>query len=251
MSGLVRLYPRAWRDRYEEEFLALLEARPPTSLDRLDIVRGALDARLHPQVRRSEDPAPTPADRGPDDWLVARRLGYGALVGAGAWLLAWWLAANGPMIYDGYGGYRDGSAGLPFVLVAVVLLAGGLIGQLIRLPAARLARAGAIFAIVFLIVWSFGPWLVHFGGLGLLGLVAFAVGARRSAGWSGAATAAVLGGCVGIFALVPLMMGLVDLGIAGDGSEQIAYLALGLLAVPIWLGIGGSLVAARRPSSAA
>jgi len=34
MSRLVRLYPRRWRDRYEEEFLALLKERPPTMSDR-------------------------------------------------------------------------------------------------------------------------------------------------------------------------------------------------------------------------
>jgi hypothetical protein len=47
MSALIRLYPRSWRDRYEPEFLGLLEARPPSTRDRLDIVRGALDARLN------------------------------------------------------------------------------------------------------------------------------------------------------------------------------------------------------------
>jgi hypothetical protein len=49
MSRLVRLYPGPWRDRYEEEFLALLEERPPTARDRLDTILGALDAHLHPQ----------------------------------------------------------------------------------------------------------------------------------------------------------------------------------------------------------
>src|SRR4029079_7068859 len=34
VSALIRLYPRAWRERYEDEFLALLEARPPTIGDR-------------------------------------------------------------------------------------------------------------------------------------------------------------------------------------------------------------------------
>lgn len=47
---LLRLYPREWRDRYGEEFTELLAARPPSLRDRLDIVRGALDARIHPQV---------------------------------------------------------------------------------------------------------------------------------------------------------------------------------------------------------
>jgi hypothetical protein len=49
MTRLVRLYPRAWRDRYEEEFLALLDERPPTLGDLVDTVRGALDAHMNPQ----------------------------------------------------------------------------------------------------------------------------------------------------------------------------------------------------------
>jgi hypothetical protein len=49
VSRLVRLYPAAWRERYEAEFVAMLDERPPTALDRLDIIRGAIDARLHPQ----------------------------------------------------------------------------------------------------------------------------------------------------------------------------------------------------------
>ncbi len=58
MSMLVRLYPRAWRDRYEAEFLALLEARPPTARDALDTVRGALDAHLHPNAVTGVEPQP-------------------------------------------------------------------------------------------------------------------------------------------------------------------------------------------------
>jgi hypothetical protein len=50
MSGLLKLYPAAWRERYEAEVRDLLIERPPGIADRLDLVRGALDARLHPQV---------------------------------------------------------------------------------------------------------------------------------------------------------------------------------------------------------
>ncbi|HLV79868.1 MAG TPA: hypothetical protein VKT32_06275 [Chthonomonadaceae bacterium] len=46
---LARLYPAGWRARYGEEFLALLEQQPITPGTVLDIVLGALDARLHPQ----------------------------------------------------------------------------------------------------------------------------------------------------------------------------------------------------------
>jgi hypothetical protein len=56
MTRLVRLYPRAWRDRYEEEFLALLAERPPTLGDLVDTVRGALDAHLNPQAETESSP---------------------------------------------------------------------------------------------------------------------------------------------------------------------------------------------------
>jgi hypothetical protein len=47
---LVRLYPRAWRERYGEEFLALLEEKPASVRDLLNVALGALDAWLKPQV---------------------------------------------------------------------------------------------------------------------------------------------------------------------------------------------------------
>jgi hypothetical protein len=57
MRALVRLYPRRWRDRYESEILDLLDQRPLSIAGGLDLVRGALDAHLHPQVPGR---APTP-----------------------------------------------------------------------------------------------------------------------------------------------------------------------------------------------
>jgi hypothetical protein len=45
---LLRLYPRAWRDRYEDEFAALLEQCPFSWGDLLDIIVGAIDAHMHP-----------------------------------------------------------------------------------------------------------------------------------------------------------------------------------------------------------
>jgi len=43
---LTRLYPRAWRIRYEDEFTALLEQCLNSPLDVLDILLGAIDAHL-------------------------------------------------------------------------------------------------------------------------------------------------------------------------------------------------------------
>ena len=49
-GSLLRLYPRAWRSRYEAEVRYVLEARPLRKRDRVDLVRGALDAHIHPPV---------------------------------------------------------------------------------------------------------------------------------------------------------------------------------------------------------
>ena len=53
-NTLLRLYPRAWRDRYEEEFTALLEQDHPSVMDVLDTALGALDAHLRPQVTAAQ-----------------------------------------------------------------------------------------------------------------------------------------------------------------------------------------------------
>jgi hypothetical protein len=44
---LLRLYPQTWRARYEEEFLALLEACPFSLWTIWDVCLGAIDAHLH------------------------------------------------------------------------------------------------------------------------------------------------------------------------------------------------------------
>src|SRR6188474_75568 len=49
--AILRLYPAAWRDRYRDELEDLLEQRPIRAGDLADLVRGALDARMYPQVR--------------------------------------------------------------------------------------------------------------------------------------------------------------------------------------------------------
>jgi hypothetical protein len=59
---LLRLYPRAWRERYEAEMLALLEEHDVTLATRLDLLRGAFDA-WHEQRRSVMAPLPTVARR--------------------------------------------------------------------------------------------------------------------------------------------------------------------------------------------
>jgi hypothetical protein len=52
MRRLLWLYPREWRRRYGREMEAVLIQARPRPGDALDLLVGALDARLHPQWRR-------------------------------------------------------------------------------------------------------------------------------------------------------------------------------------------------------
>ena len=182
MSRLVALYPRRWRDRYGDEFLALMADRPPALRDRLDIVRGALDARLDPQLH------------GPE--LVPDRAGFATLAGFGVLLAALTIAANGPLHFDEYGSYRDGgAAALPHAL-ATCLLAFGLFRLLSRLPAnAQLARAAGWIAIVAGPLWSVMPWMPLAALPFFLGTIGLAIGAARAgviSRWLAAAITGVL-----------------------------------------------------------
>jgi hypothetical protein len=85
MTALLNLYPRAWRTRYGEEMDALLEDRHPGPWERVDLIRGAVDAWLHPAA-----PSRVPA--------------RAALIGGGLWTV---VAAAGitqptPADWPGY-----------------------------------------------------------------------------------------------------------------------------------------------------
>jgi hypothetical protein len=251
MSSLVRLYPAAWRNRYEEEFLALLEARPPTVGDRFDIVRGAVDARLHPQVREADQPR-EPFDERAANLAVARRLGFAALAGAASWVATWMVAATAPLAYDGYGSYREQSLAAPLLLLSVVLLIAGLVGHMIRLPPGRpIARIGAVTAMGFSLLWSVGPWNVIVGAIAVVGLVTFALGATRTGDLSRTAAIAVVGGCgaVVLFSILTIALLVSPSGIRDASSDPYQILVIAALtAAPIWLGVGGSLVAGTEPA---
>jgi len=50
MRWLLRLYPAAWRERYGEEFGAVLDSQHASVGLVLDVISGAIDAHLYPQV---------------------------------------------------------------------------------------------------------------------------------------------------------------------------------------------------------
>ena len=53
MIWLLRLYPARWRDRYGEEFRAVLANQRASLGLFFDVLGGAIDAHLHPQILRS------------------------------------------------------------------------------------------------------------------------------------------------------------------------------------------------------
>ena len=58
-SGLLQLYPRAWRERYGGEFLDTVGGDRLTAQQVIDITMGAIDAWLSADVRRSTTPLST------------------------------------------------------------------------------------------------------------------------------------------------------------------------------------------------
>ncbi|MCI0581706.1 MAG: hypothetical protein L0227_02235 [Chloroflexi bacterium] len=243
MSRLIDLYPRAWRARYGEELADLTAARPLGLGGVIDLVRGAIDAHRHPEL---VDPTVVAAAvREPvsrqryEDLRVARRLGLGAFVGAILLAIGTAVALNGPIVFDGDGAYRDGMAAVPFMLAAMALLSGGLLGQLIRIgPGHHVARAGAILAIVCGPLWAFGPWLVALFALALAGLVAFAVGAWRGRTLPGTAMLAIV--TPGVVSVAAIAVGIQSQGNRLEGLNLFAVAILAL--IPIWLAIGATLL---------
>jgi hypothetical protein len=189
VSRLITLYPATWRHRYEDEFLDLLEIRPPSIRDRVDIVLGALDAHRG-GARRS--------DRIVDPYWRAVLAGFACFLGAIA------VGANGPVHRDAFGEYRDGAAALPILGLAMLLLAVGLAHVVTALPSTAVAaRRGGWTAVIAGPLWALMPWMAVTGIVFLVGLVLLAVGARRCGlwpWWSEVAFAVLVAVPTGLFA---------------------------------------------------
>ena len=110
-ARLLALYPRAWRKRYGAELAAFLADDPPTFRDRLDLLRGAVDAHLHPLTPSRVPP-------------------LAALTGGGLWLLAGLVVAAEPTPPDWPGYTLDV---LPIALVGTVVLLVAVVGTWLRL----------------------------------------------------------------------------------------------------------------------
>jgi hypothetical protein len=132
-ATLIALYPVEWRARYGEELGWLLEASGLGLLGRLDLLRGAVDAHLHPR-----SPSPLP---------VVATLTGGALAVAHATVIG---AQPVPPDWPGY--IEDA---LPLAMLAVVAFLPAIIGLWLKLGDGDgiLGRLGIVIAIAGHLAW--------------------------------------------------------------------------------------------------
>jgi hypothetical protein len=231
MNQLLALYPRAWRRRYEEEFRELLAARPPTLRDRLDIVLGAVDARLHPQLAPERVVrVPTAADR----WLALACVVAGVLFEVWGGFIAVATPRWGSMAIVDEGlmatAYSAGLAGL-------ILAIGALLGLAYR-HADELGAAGSFGAILV----AFG-FLVAIAGASIVSLLVLTGGTLLLAPRLARVVPPLV---VMIFTGATILLALAMFGFAGSGGQTTFWLLWVAGYGPAWVILGMSLRHGRR-----
>ena len=228
---LLRLYPQTWRARYGAEFVDLLHARPPSPRDRFDIVRGAVDARLNPQL--TSDPVlrvPTAADR----LLALAGVLAGALFTVWASLIVIATPPWGSMALadDALMGTAYGAGMLGMILAVCVLF--GLVARYVD----ELGSLGAIAAVVVAAGFFFA-----IGGASMVGLLLLTGGSVALA----PALARIVHPLVASFlALTTVLLALAMLGLVGSGGQGTFWLLFGGGFGPAWMILGISLRRGRR-----
>jgi hypothetical protein len=181
MSAILRLYPRAWRERYGDELVALLEEHPASPLDHIDLIRGAFDARLQPQVPGTDVALEQEIP------VNQRQLGVAAAIGGIAWIVA---VVSFNVLPATPEGYVDMSLAIPGLAVGIAMI-GIALGELgTRRGSATSARTGHIMAVISVVLAGslFMPWpfmVIGFLGFPVLAVVAVLRGAMNRAipGW--------------------------------------------------------------------
>jgi hypothetical protein len=230
-TWLLRLYPERWRARYGEEFTELLLVRPPSPRDRFDILRGAVDARLNPQL--IEEPVvrvPTAGDR----VLALAGVLAGALFTVWATIIV--LASprwgSGDVVDEGIAAIAYGAGLLGMLLAVCVLL--GLAARYVD----ELGPVGALGAIVAAIAFFFAISGASLVGLVMLtgGIVALAPSLSRIVHPLVAAG----------LAIATALLALAMLGFVGSGGQTTFWLIWGGGFGPAWVILGVSLRRGRR-----
>jgi hypothetical protein len=219
-SLLIRCYPAAWRERYADEFEAILEERPLGPFDVADIILGALDARLRMRDRR----AGLTERKG---FNMSLRIGgiaaiLGAVILAIAWFLGYGLVAVEDQLL-----WLLLVIGLGLLLVAITGLTAfqARVHPGLSWAAFGLLTIGTIIAVAGFLGAALGRdgfW--NFGALGflmaLVGTMLFAITTYRTAALSRGAAVLLgvgaalpfIGGFLGQIVLMPVAMAIFLIG---------------------------------------
>ena len=223
MNRLLRLYPRAWRDRYLDEVSDLLADRPPSLRDRLDLIAGAADAWIHPQVVASPQG---------DQESIVRPIAASALALLGGVL---WAVGGVVQATSSYGvdGYKE-STGVMIVVAAAFVTA---LGGMARAWSAdgspgfrRSAKAMLAFALLMI-----GPWpILAIGFYGhVFATVAFGLLLAQSRQLAG---------------MLLAIGALVATSFNTESTMALAAIPFGLAWIAV--GVAGAFKGSRRPASA-
>lgn len=243
---LLAMYPARWRQRYGEEFRAVLESRPLGPFDFADVLIGAFDARL----TRFRFAGSAGIDGGP--LMMLRIGGFGAIAGGTLWFLGLAVASQP-------GG--DDTAWLALIALGTVGLLLAFIGlsafqartdPILTWAAFAIPGLGTIVSVIGvsvmvlgpgedpLVLGSFSAWSVWVLGLlgTLIGSIIFAVATIRAGVFSrrAAIALAVSSAFVLLFAFAgmgPNAQGLLMelLYAVVLGSFAASWIALGVMAL--------------------
>jgi hypothetical protein len=270
VSRLIALYPARWRERYGDELLDALAARPMTIQGRLDLVRGALDAHRHPELLPG-DLVPAPVGGFTDGSGVATRRDGVQLSAVMTATAAFWTAAVLVMVESRL--YGGASLQGTLLLIGMTALAGAMWARAGTSWVVGLCASAMVLACVALIQagWpgqSLGPsaemlvlyLVVAIGGLGVAAAI-LSPHARAWSVWLPVMLTTLLGACYILaftrgIALTLALLGLVSLrlgppsltvrragaAIAG-GVLIVALLTVTAAATSTWVSYQGYLLA--------
>jgi hypothetical protein len=166
LAWMFRAYPRWWRDRYEDEMSAVLEARPPDLRVRFDLLRGAFDAHL-----QGREPGKAP--RG----VVAA-----ALIAGGAWTIAGIASVGGPTPPD-WPGYLESTMAVAFAGVLTLLVASLGVARLAWSSNGATLELAVLATIVGHLAWAIALAMAILGGpYGAITAIAQSMAAIATAG---------------------------------------------------------------------
>ncbi len=236
MSRLLGLYPAAWRERYGDELVALLEDHRTTPSDHIDLIRGALDARLHPQVRGA---AP---DK--ESSMSQRLLALSAAIGGALWMAGFAAWLTSPLNATGD---HSSALAIPLVPLGIALMGIG-IGELGTRPGDdrshfvghMIAGTSVVLALLMLMAFTFdladAAW-----GIVVLSLFGFPVIAALGAGRGR------LNGVLPIWLTLAIFVGAISawLGFGGSTPDNEKWVALLFGTAFLLLG-GQAFVVTRR-----